>query len=168
MVRPGSGEPLNEDVQGRGSLRAGRPGLFLWLVLALGCGGQDGAAPRDVVRLDEGEVQLPEGAHRHDVRLEGVGSQSEVEPASVTANAGDAVAFIAADAMTHSVAFLADRLDSAQVAFLEEGGQMRGPPLLTEGSSWVVSLTGAPAGEYPFACTLHGGQGVIRVAAAAR
>ena len=167
-MRVPSGEPMRKGVQGRGSLRAGRPGLLLWLALALGCGGQDGSAPRDVVRLDEGEVQLPEGARRHDVRFEGVGAQSEVEPATVAANPGDAVAFTAADGITHSVTFLADRMDSTQVAFLEQGGQLRGPPLLSEGSSWVVSLSGAPAGDYLFACTLHGGQGVVRVGAAAR
>ena len=151
-------------MRGRGSLRAGRPGLLFCTLLALGCA-QDGV-PRDVVELDEGEVvQLPEGSHRHDVRLDGVGAQTEVNPATVGATPGDAVAFVAADAVTHSIVFLADRLDSAQVAFLESAGQMRGPPLLSEGASWIVSLNGAPQGDYPFACALHGGQGVIRVGA---
>jgi hypothetical protein len=43
---------------------------------------------------------------------------------------------------------------------------MRGPPLLTEGGSWIVNLTDAPPGDYAFACALHGGQGVIRVGSA--
>ena len=150
---------------GRGSLRAGRPGLLFCLLLLTACS-QDGTPPRDVVRLDEGEVQLPEGARRHDVQLHGVDSREEISPATVAAQQGDAIAFTADDAITHSVVFLADRLDSAQVAFLEQGGQMRGPPLLSEGSSWVVSLSAAPAGDYPFACALHGGQGVIHVGAA--
>lgn len=151
-------------MRGRGSLRAGRPGLLFCTVLALACS-QDGV-PRDVVQLDEGEVvQLPKGSRRHDVRLEGVGAQSEVTPTAVAATPGDAVAFVAADAVTHSIVFLADRLDSAQVAFLENASQMRGPPLLSEGASWIVSLNGAPEGDYPFACALHGGQGVIRVGA---
>jgi len=149
-------------MRGRGSLRARRPGLLFCTVLVLACS-QDGV-PRDVVQLDEGEVvQLPKGSRRHDVRLEGVGAQSEVTPATIAATPGDAVAFVAADAVTHSIVFLADRLDSAQVAFLENESQMRGPPLLSEGASWIVSLTGAPEGDYPFACALHGGQGVIRV-----
>ena len=158
---------MSKGVQGRGGLRAGRPGLLFGLLLVLGCGNQDGAAPRDVVRLDDGDVTLPEGARRHDVAFEGVGAQQEVTPSTVAANPGDAVAFTAVDRVTHSVAFLADRLDSAQVAFLEQGGQMRGPPLLSEGSSWIVSLNGAPPGDYVFACTMHGGQGVIRVGGAA-
>ena len=149
-------------MRGRGSLRAGRPGLLFCVLLALGCA-QDGA-PRDVVELDEGVVvQLPEGSRRHDVKLEGVGAQTEISPASVAATPGDAVAFVAADAVTHSIFFLADRLDSAQAGFLDSSGQMRSPPLLSEGSSWIVSLNGAPAGDYSFACALHGGQGVIRV-----
>ena len=151
-------------MRGRGSLHAGRPGLIFCAVLAIGCA-QDGV-PRDVVQLDEGEVvQLPEGSRRHDVKLEGVGSQTEVSPSSIAATPGDAVAFVAADAVTHSIVFHADRLDSAQVDFLESSGQMRGPPLLSEGASWIVSLNGAPAGDYLFACALHGGQGVVRVGA---
>ena len=149
-------------MRGRGSLRAGRPGLLFCTVLAIACS-QDGV-PRDVVELDEGEVvQLPEGSQRHDIHLEGVGAQTEISPATVDATPGDAVAFVAADAVTHSIVFLADRLDSAQVAFLESSGQMRGPPLLSEDASWIVSLSDAPAGDYRFACALHGGQGVIRV-----
>ena len=157
---------MSEGVRRRGGLRAGRPGLLFGLVLALGCGGQDGAAPRDVVRLDDGDIALPEGARRHDIALEGLGARDEVSPITVAASPGDAIAFIAADGVTHSVTFLADRMDSTQVAFLEQGGQMRGPPLLSEGSAWIVSLNGAPAGDYVFACTMHGGQGVIRVGAA--
>jgi plastocyanin len=157
---------MSRDVCGRGDLRARRPGLLLCVVLALGCNQDGGAAPRDVVRLDEREVELPAGARRHDVQLHGVGASEEVDPASVDANVGDAIAFNAADGITHSVVFLADRLDSAQVTFLEQSGQMRGPPLLTEGGSWIVSLDGAPPGDYAFACAMHGGQGVIHVVAA--
>ena len=156
---------MSRDVCGRGSLHAGRPGLLLCLAFALACA-QDGSPPHDVVQLDDGEVQLPEGSTRHDVRLEGVGAQTEVAPAEVGATPGDAVAFIAADAVTHSVVFLADRLDSAQVAFLESSGQMRGPPMLSEGASWIVSLKDAPLGDYLFACAFHGGQGVVRVGSA--
>lgn len=156
---------MSGDGHGRGGLLARRPGLLFGVLLALACGGDD-SAPRDVVRLDGGDVQLPEGARRHDVRLEGVGAQDEVRPASVVANAGDAVAFTVADGITHSVVFLADRMESAQVSFLEQSGQMRSPPLLEEGHSWIVSLSGAPAGDYHFACTLHGGQGVVRVGGA--
>ncbi|HUF11993.1 MAG TPA: plastocyanin/azurin family copper-binding protein [Longimicrobiales bacterium] len=156
----------SKGAQSRGRLRARRPGLFFGLLLLLiapGCT-QDGAAPRDVVRLETGEVKLPDGAQRHDIRLEGVGAQGEMTPAAVEARIGDAVAFAAADALTHSVVFLSDRLDGAQIAFLESTGQMRGPPLLSEGSTWIVTFAGAPPGDYPFACALHGGAGTIRLA----
>ena len=153
---------MSQGVHHRGSLRARRPGLLFCLILALGCA-RDGDPPRDVVRLEGGDVQLPEGAERHDVMLEGVGADDEVSPETVQAGPRDAVAFTAADGVTHSIAFLGDHLDSAQIAFLETRGQMRGPPLLAEGASWIVTLDDAPPGDYPFACTLHGGQGVIRV-----
>ena len=158
---------MSGNERGRGSLHWRRPGLFLALTAALSavaCN-QDGAPPRDVVQLDDGQVELPEGSHRHDVRIEGVGAPSEIAPATTEARPGDAIAFNAADGVTHSIVFVAERLDSAQVRFLDASGQMRGPPLLTEGSSWVVSLADAPAGDYEFACALHGGQGVVRVTA---
>jgi plastocyanin len=138
------------------------------LALAFGftAGGcSNGEVPRDVVELESGQVQLPSGAHRHDVRLQGVGALDEVTPNEIDASPGDAVAFIAADGITHSISFLGERLDAAQIAFLDSTGQRRGPPLLREGASWIVSLADAPAGEYAFACALHGGHGVIRVTA---
>ena len=155
---------MSRDVYGRGSLRAGRPGLHfcLLVVLLAGCS-REGEAPRNVVELESGQVELPEGSSRHDVVLEGVGAADEVRPPSVQARTGDAIAFTAVDGITHSVAFAADRLDAAQVAFLESTGQMRSPPLLSEGASWVVTLLDAPPGDYPFSCTLHGGAGVVGV-----
>ena len=154
---------MSRDGHSRGGLRGRRPGLLFGVLLALACGDDGDTAPRDVVRLDEGEVQLPAGARRHDVQLEGVDAQQEVQPAAVDAQSGDAISFNAADGITHSIVFLADQIDSAQAGFLDRTGQMRGPPLLSEGSTWIVSLSEAPAGEYRFACALHGGTGVIRV-----
>ena len=157
------------DAKGRGRLHGRGPGFFLALfplVLAMGGCRQDGTPSRDVVLLETGEVQLPQGSRRHDVRLHGVGAEGEMTPATVEARVGDAVAFNAGDAITHSVVFLADRLDSAQVAFLESDGQLRGPPLLSEDASWIVTFEDAPPGDYPFACALHGGTGTIRLAPA--
>lgn len=159
---------MRGDVRDRGSLRAGRPGPFLvslTLLLPLACT-NDGEPPRDVVQLESGAVRLPKGSRRHDIVLKGVGAQGEMTPASVDARVGDAIAFNAADGITHSVVFVAERLDETQAAFLDTTGQMRGPPLLSEGSSWIVSLAGAPTGDYAFSCALHGGQGVVHVAPA--
>ena len=49
------------------------------------------------------------------------------------------------------------------LAFLESSGQLRGPPLLTEDASWIVSLEGAPPGDYPFRCLTHGAAGSLTV-----
>ena len=158
---------MSVDAHGRGRLCTRRPGLLLACTVAFGAlACSNGEPPRDVVELESGQVQLPSGSRRHDVRFEGVGAQDEASPATVDATPGDAVAFIAADGVTHSISFLGERLDEAQVAFLDSTGQRRGPPLLREGASWIVSLAGAPPGEYPFACALHGGRGVVRVTAA--
>lgn len=157
---------MSEGAQGRGRLFGGRPGLLLACALTLAAAAcSNGEVARDVVELESGPVQLPDGARRHDVRLEGVAAQEEVKPDTVDAAPGDAIAFIAEDAITHSISFLGDRLVPAQVAFLDSTGQRRGPPLLSDRSTWIVSLAGAPAGEYAFACALHGGTGVVRVSA---
>lgn len=157
---------MSRDAQGRGRLVARCPGLLLAIAFGLAVTAcSNGEVPRDVVELESGQIQLPSGARRHDVHLKGVGAQGEMTPAAIDASPGDAVAFIADDGVTHSISFLGERLDAAQIAFLDTTGQRRGPPLLREGATWIVSLADAPAGAYPFACALHGGHGVIRVAA---
>ncbi|HSH45376.1 MAG TPA: plastocyanin/azurin family copper-binding protein, partial [Longimicrobiales bacterium] len=115
------------------------------------------------IELDEGEVRLEGGARVHDVAVRGAGGRDALEPGEVSAASGDAVRFVVEDRRPHALAFDADSLSAEARTFLEEGGQLRGPPLVDEGAAWVVSLEGAPAGRYPFVCRSHGARGVLMV-----
>ena len=50
-------------------------------------------------------------------------------------------------------------------AFLEKTGQLRSPPLVTNGASWVITLKDAPLGTYVFRCLNHHDTGQLTVAA---
>lgn len=134
--------------------------LLLLLPAFGGCDSVDGGA---TVQLDSGEVQLPRGAVAHEVRLTGAGPVDSIAPTTVNARAGDAVRFIVGDHRTHALAFGPDRFEAEARAFLERTHQLRGPPLVNEGSEWVVILEGAPAGRYPFYCRTHDAAGLVVV-----
>jgi plastocyanin len=76
------------------------------------------------------------------------------------------VRFTVLDHRTHAIAFVADSLGAQARTFLERTGQLRGPPLVSEGASWVVVLDGAPPGRYPFLCRSHDVRGVLTISGA--
>ncbi len=127
-------------------------------------GACDRTQPGASVQLnDSTSVDLGSGTTLHDVRIGGAQANDTLVPDTVRATPGDAVRFIAGDRRTHAVAFIRDELSPAAMRFLEESMQMRGPPLVEEGSAWVVVLRDAPAGSYPFQCVAHGTRGVLIV-----
>lgn len=148
-----------------GRSRFGRPGVFLALAFALaacegaGIGGED----PPVLELGDETVQLEEGTALVDFRLAATGRNAGITPDTAGARPGDVVRFTAGDETTHAVAFDEAALSSEARAFLERTGQLRGPPLVDKGTSWVVSLEGAPPGEYPFVCLAHQTRGRLRV-----
>lgn len=138
-----------------------RSGVLLSAILALtGCDAIGGGA---TIQLDSAEVSLPSGAELHDVAIGGAGASDSIAPTSVSASPGDAVRFTVRDHRTHAVIFDPDSLPGPAREFLERTGQLRGPPLVNEGTAWVVSLADAPPGRYPFVCLSHGARGVIAV-----
>lgn len=138
-----------------------RSGVLLSALLALtGCDAISGGA---TVQLDSAEVSLPSGAELHDVAIGGAGATDTIAPASLSAKPGDAIRFTVQDHRTHALVFDPGSLPPAAREFLDRTGQLRGPPLVNEGTAWVVSLADAPAGRYPFACLSHGARGVIAV-----
>lgn len=130
----------------------GRSGVLLFAFLLAGCEAM-GVGGGETVVLDSTEVSV-EGAV-HDVRFAGAGATDSVAPARVEAEPGDVVRFVAGDRRPHAVTFAADSLEAPLRRFLEETEQLRGPPLVSEGAAWVISLERAPAGRYPFYCRSH-------------
>ena len=147
-----------------GRLRPGRPFVFLGIACALAACDRPGLPERPPV-LELGNViaELPPGARIHEVRVGGAAPAPEFDPETVRARPGDVVGFTAGATGTHAIAFDAPALAPEAGAFLSDTRQLRGPPLLSAGATWVVSLDGAPPGTYPFHCITHGARGVLLV-----
>jgi plastocyanin len=109
----------------------------------------------DTIRLEAG-VRLVEVRVRRD-------AQGDFDPAHAEARTGDYVRFTAADRGGHAIGFAAGMLEPAVHEFLQRTNQMRSPPLITDGASWVLTLADAPPGEYPFHCTTHDAPGRLTV-----
>jgi plastocyanin len=113
--------------------------------------------------LDGDTVDLGSDVTVHDVRLGGAGAGAAIRPTALTVRSGDVIRFVAADARGHAVAFVDSTLAPDVHGFLERTHQLRGPPLISTGASWVVSLKGAPAGRYPFRALTQDAAGVVVV-----
>jgi plastocyanin len=111
--------------------------------------------------LDSSEVSI--AGRVHDVRIAGARATDSIAPLEVIAAPGDAVQFIMGDRRPHALAFVMDSLSPGVRAYLERTGQLRGPPLVNQGSRWIVLLEGAPPGRYPFVCRAHDAHGTLVV-----
>lgn len=157
MIRSGFGAPAH--------LRWRCAGVLFVACLAGACLGE--AADRDepvVLELEGRTVQLAPGERVVEIDVARGAAGREFEPASAAASPGDVIRFTARDGHNHAVAFDGTALDTAALTFLEETRQLRGPPLVKDGASWIVSLDGAPPGDYSYVCLTHGGRGVLTVA----
>lgn len=141
----------------------GRSGAALFLALALPLAACDADRSGRTVDLEGRTLRLKRGQQVLDVRARVGDAGGEFQADSFAAAAGDIVRFLAADALTHAFAFDAAALAPAGRDFLERTAQLRSPPLVAEGSAWIVTLQGAPAGRYPFTCLVHGGRGALVV-----
>jgi plastocyanin len=115
-------------------------------------------------RLDIGSdtIQLAPGVEVRDVHVRAVGS-TEFEPASLTAQTGDIIRFRTDDARTHMLVFDEASLPTGARERFANRSQLRSPPLLVEGATWIVSLQDIPRGTYTFRCLQHGVTGRINV-----
>lgn len=137
---------------------------FCCLALAVtGCERTEQQQKAASLQLEHGTVQLPAGTQIHEVRVAAARDRDAFEPDSLTVRTGDVVRFVAGDALTHALTFDMSQLDSAVLEFLHRSQQLASPPLLSSGSAWIVSLEGAPPGDYPFTCRQHGNGGLLRV-----
>ena len=101
----------------------------------------------------------------HHIRVAGSGAVDSIAPDRLVAEPGDFVRFTAGDRRPHALAFTADSLAPPIRRFLERTQQLRGPPLVNRDAAWVVGLTEAPPGRYPFHCRSHDAHGAIDVRA---
>lgn len=106
-------------------------------------------------------ITLAPGTEVHDVGVRVQSGQSEFIPVSIQIKAGDVVRFETEDSWTHALEFQA--IPEAARTLFDGKSQLRSPPLLVKGASWVVSFEGAPAGAYRIFCVTHQTSGTITV-----
>jgi plastocyanin len=141
---------------------SGRPGVLVWgLVAALSLGGCDAVGGGDTIALDSASVSIDGSVH--ELRISGAAATDTLDPATLEVEVGDAVRFVVEDRRPHALTFTEDRLETPVREYLDRTGQLRGPPLVNQGASWVVILEDAPPGSYPFHCRSHDASGEITV-----
>ncbi|HSJ06592.1 MAG TPA: plastocyanin/azurin family copper-binding protein [Longimicrobiales bacterium] len=147
--------------------RTARVGAWLIIPIILG-GGCDRVGPAGdegprVIELAHDTIHLEAGRRLAEVRVERT-DRGDFHPARVEAAPGDYVRFTAGDGGGHAIVFPEDRLTPQASEFLARTGQLRSPPLIQQGASWVITLEDAPTGAYPFRCTTHNAAGELTVA----
>jgi plastocyanin len=139
-------------------------GAFVLVLLAVACEKAPLIGEKDrTLELAGDTITLPQGVDLHDVRVRTDAQSNDFDPAQLHAAAGDYVRFTTADRRTHAIVF--DATAPEIRTFLESSGQLRSPPLVTKGASWVIALDRAPPGSYGFRCLMHSHSGQITVAA---
>jgi plastocyanin len=139
-------------------------GVFLLLsMVACGDAPLIGEKKDRTLELSTDTIDVPNGVDLHDVKVETNPQGKDFTPAQVAAIPGDYLRFTIADSRTHAIVFEVNAPDLR--AFLEKTGQLRSPPLVTNGASWVIALKDAPVGAYAFRCLMHHDTGQLTVAA---
>ncbi|MFG1691014.1 hypothetical protein ACGF5M_02460 [Gemmatimonadota bacterium] len=129
-------------------------GALLLFLSATACGNPPEAGPdaelRETLGLDSDE-------ELYRIVLGGKGRREHLVPTRLEIPQGGIVVIVTVDRRVHTVTFLQDSLSAEAAAFLSETNQMQSPPLLEQGSRFVVSFREAPPGRYPFVSEGHGG-----------
>lgn len=143
------------------------PTVFCALALAtLACDSAREPEERAVIELAEDTIRLERGVTITDILVRSrTADAPPLQPDTVRVTSGDVVRFISADNHPHAIAFESALLAPQVEEFLRGTGQLRGPPLITEGASWIVSLEGAPPGAYHFIDLSQNARGLVLVAA---
>lgn len=140
-------------------------GVFLLLTLICACdrGSLAGEKKDRTLELAGDTIDVPSGVDLHDVAVRTNPQSKDFDPGNVQAAPGDYLRFTTADNRTHAIVF--EAVTPEIRTFLEQSGQLRSPPLVNNGASWVIALEKAPAGVYRFRCLMHHDTGQLTVAA---
>jgi plastocyanin len=92
----------------------------------------------------------------HTVTLGGQATEETVRPGELVVRPGDIVEFVTVDRRVHTLRFPADSLGPAARDFLWSTEQDGSPPLVGQGSRFVVTFENAPPGRYPFVSRGYG------------
>ena len=131
-----------------------RIGAIAFLVV-MGCGIEPKAIPEPVEEADTGPY-AEIVATAQVVQLSGGRDVEHVVPPHLDISIGEWVQFVTLDRRVHVVSFVPDSLSPEALEFLADTGQLEGPPLLQQGSRFLVDFREAPAGRYVFSSVSHG------------
>ena len=92
----------------------------------------------------------------HRIALGGRGSEEHVVPPTLEVAAGEIVEFVTVDRRVHVVRFTRDSLSTEAARFLGDTRQGSSPPMIQQGSRYVVTFENAPPGRYPFLVSGYG------------
>lgn len=126
-----------------------------------GTGDPDQSEPAFIV-VGGDTLQLSAGARVTEVTVR-AGREPEFEPARVAARPGDVVRIESLDGGPHALAFDLATMDAASRSFLETSAQLRGPPLLSPGATWILRFDEASASGYVIRCLTHGAELAVSV-----
>jgi plastocyanin len=140
----------------------GAPAFSIWLLVFPLAGCRDTPLRDEKLDIGSDTIDLAPGVLVRNVRVR-LQSNGEFDPVQVQARVGDVIRFETFDARTHVLAFHEDSVPAQGRDWLLSRSQLRSPPLLVEGTRWIVSLEGAPPGAYVFHCVTHGSSGRIVV-----
>lgn len=132
-----------------------RRGLLAWTFAAIvACGPEV-----EQSRLDP-ELAAMSGLDGDEVvrtiALGGRRAEETVQPLELVIAPGEIVEFVTVDRRIHTLVFPVDSLEPGLWRFLETTGQDASPPLVGQGSRFVVTFKNAPAGRYPFVSRGYG------------
>lgn len=128
-----------------------------------------GCEPVDPTLIPDAQLQaklgLTEDDRIHTVQIS-TGASERSDPASVTVSAGELVQLVSTDWFVHEVRFDVEAMAPDARTFLERTGQTASPPLLQEGSRFVLSFANAPVGRYPYLLQGNRGNGLGEIVVA--
>lgn len=130
-----------------------RTGAFLFLAI-VGCGIEP-KTPQ-IIEETSTDPHLEIASKAQVVQLSGGRDVEHVVPPHVEIEVGEWVQFVTLDRRVHMLSFTPDSISTEAFEYLEHSGQLKGPPLLTRGSRFLVDFRGAPAGRYVFSSESHG------------
>jgi len=136
--------------------------LVLALTAVAACESAPGTQQRATLQVGDTTIDLGGIVTVHDVSVAQM-TRGDFDPPSVTAHPGDVLHFQTVDMRTHALAFDEDLLQPEVRTALAQKQQLRSPPLVTEGTSWIVSLDGVPPGTYRITCLTHNAPFTIQV-----
>jgi hypothetical protein len=121
----------------------------------MGCGIEPKMIPEPVEEADTGPY-ADIVAIAQVVQLSGGRDLEHIVPPHLDIATGEWVQFVTLDRRVHVVSFVSDSLSPEALEYLADTGQLEGPPLLQQGSRFLVDFRKAPAGRYVFSSVSHG------------